>query len=55
MRSNGKGIYDKDIESVSYVNIGKLKYDFRVQLKNGKEIKVKRNIGKLLLKAQEKE
>lgn len=52
MRSNGKGIYEKDIETISYSEIGKFKFDFRVQLKNGKEIKLKRSIGKLLLEAQ---
>ena len=48
MRSNGKGIYERDIDYISYTELGKLKYDYRVTLKNGKEIKLKRKVGKKL-------
>ena len=53
MRSNGKGIYEKDIDVLSYVRIGKLKYNFKVIKKNGKEIKLKRKIGLSLLNITE--
>lgn len=55
MKSNRKNIYEKDIEEISYTELGKLKYDFRITLKNGKEVKVKRKLGKLLLKYQREE
>ena len=53
MRSNGKGIYEKDIDCVSYVEIGKYKYDFRAIMKDGSEIKLKRKIGRYLLNTLE--
>ena len=49
MRSSGKGIYERDIDCISYTELGKLKYDYRVILKNGKEIKLKRKVGKKLM------
>ena len=53
MRSNGKGIKVDDIDYTSYIMLGKFIYDIRVTMKNGKEIKLKRRIGKSLLKALE--
>jgi len=55
MRSNGKGIYERDIDTISYTELGKLKYDYRATLKNGKEIKLKRKIGKMLMNLSKEE
>ena len=52
MRSDGKYIYEKDIEAISYTELLNYKYDFRVEFKNGKEIKIKRKLGIELLKLQ---
>jgi len=45
MKSNGKGIYMHEIDYIAYLEIGKIKFDFRLILKNGNEIKVRRRFG----------
>ena len=47
MRSNLKNIKKDDVDTYSCVEIGKFRYDYRVQLKDGKEIKIKRKLGLL--------
>lgn len=51
MRSDGKGIFGCDIINLHYKElklIPKFKYDFRAELDNGKIIKLKRGLGKLI-------
>ena len=50
MRKNGKGIKIENIYALSNCLIGNIKYDYRVIMKNKKEIKLKHCVGKKLFK-----
>ena len=50
MKSNGKNLYEKDIDSISYEQILKYKFNFMAIKKDGAEIKITRKLGKTILK-----
>jgi hypothetical protein len=56
MKNNGKDLYEQDIDTISYEEIGKYKFNFIVTKKDGEEVKITRKLGNTLLKAmQDKE